>query len=414
MKYIIIGNGVAGVCAAETIRRLDQTGSMTMIADERFLPYCRPMISLVLEGSIPPEKLTIRKEDFYQKLAIEPVLGARVTHIDVDAGQVAIDQTSSAGVKAAFAFDKLLVATGADARPIRADGLELGNIFYMRHQAHVRAMLKTLGTTRKALVLGGGLVGFKAAYALIKRGLDVTMLIKSDYPLSMQVDEPAGELILDELAKHHLDVRVGVEVNAFDGNKLVKRAFLSDGSKVDCDMVVIGKGVLPALSFIPKDKIDVDLGILVNAHLETSVPGIFAAGDVAEYIDIARKEPWVNALWPEAVCQGRLAGMNMAGRRVPYKGSLSRNVIRIFDLDIMTCGLVNPPDDPAYRVISQANTRHPLYRKLVFKDDVLVGMAMVNDIEKGGLFVYLIQSETPVRMPKEAMLASGFNYKQLL
>ena len=106
--------------------------------------------------------------------------------------------------------------------------------------------------------------------------------------------------------------------------------------------------------------------------------------------------------------------MNMAGRRVPCKGSLGRNVIRIFDADVMTCGLVNPPDDPAYEIVSQKNSRKRLYRKLVFKNDVLTGMAMVNEIDQGGLLVSLIQSETPVRVAKEAMLSPSFNYGQLL
>jgi nitrite reductase (NADH) large subunit len=153
---------------------------------------------------------------------------------------------------------------------------------------------------------------------------------------------------------------------------------------------------------------------MVDEHLETTSPGIFAAGDVAEYVDIARKTPWVNAIWPEAVSQGRLAGMNMAGRPVACKGSLSRNVIRIFDVDVMTCGLVNPPADFDYQVISQINPGKSLYRKLVFRNDILAGMVMVNQVDQGGLFAALIQSETPVGIPKESMLNPGFNYKQLI
>ncbi len=414
MKYVIVGNGVAGVRAAETVRRMDAEGEITMIGDETFPPYCRPMISLVLEGAISPGKLAIRGDDFYEKLNIEPVLGSRVTGIDVDSKNVIIDETAGGGRKRTFSYDRLLIASGADARPIKAENSNLNNVFFMRHQAHVRGMLETLTGAKTALVLGGGLVGFKAAYGLMRRGLKVTMLIKSGYPLSMQVDEPAGKLILEELVGRGLDVRVGIEVNAFEGFKSVSGAHLSDGSFFQCDMVVVGKGVLPALSFAPKDKIKADLGIMVDEHLETSSPGIYAAGDVAEYVDIARKTPWVNAIWPEAVAQGVVAGMNMAGRRVSYKGSLGRNAIRIFDADVMTCGLVNPPDDPSFEVVSHMNFRKSLYRKLVFKEDVLVGMAMVNDIEQGGLFVSLIQSETPVRMSKEAMLSPGFNFKQLL
>jgi nitrite reductase (NADH) large subunit len=414
MKYIIIGNGIAGIHAAETIRQMDSDSGITMIGDETCLPYCRPMISLVLEGAISPEKLAIRNGDFYERLTIKPVLGKRVSHINVSDRQVIIDETLKGGEKTCFSFDKLLIASGADARPIKAEGLNLKNLFYMRGQADVFAMTEALTTAKRALVLGGGLVGFKAAYGLMKQGLNVVMLIKSGYPLSLQVDEPAGNLILRELVKHGLSVRIGTEVISFEGNTHVTKAHLSDGSVIDCDMVVIGKGVLPSLSFVPRDQIKVDLGIMVDEHLETSSPGIFAAGDVAEYVDIARKTPWVNAIWPEAVTQGRLAGMNMAGRPVVFKGSLSRNVIRIFDVDVMTCGLVNPPDDSDYQIINQLNTRKNLYRKLVFKKDILVGMVMVNQIDQGGLFTSLIQNEVPIRISKEAMLTSGFNYKQLI
>lgn len=414
MKYIVIGNGIAGIQAAETIRKMDSEGSITVIGDETYSPYCRPMISLVLEGVLSPEKLAIRGEDFYEKLHIEPVLGNRVTHIDVADRQVIIDETPKGGRKTSFSFDKLLIASGADARPIKADGLNLKNIFYMRGQEHVLKMLEPLTTAKSALVLGGGLVGFKAAYGLMKRGLEVTMLIKSGYPLSMQADEPAGNLILKELVKHGLKVFVGAEVSSFEGDRQVTGAHLTDNSFIKCDMVVIGKGVLPSLSFVPRDQIKVDLGIMVDEHLETSSSEIYAAGDVAEYVDIARKTRWVNAIWPEAVNQGRLAGMNMAGRPVSLKGSLSRNVIRIFDVDVMTCGLVNPPADSDHQVISQINPRKSLYRKLVFKNDILVGMVMVNQVDQGGLFAALIQSEIPVRIPKESMLSSGFNYKQLI
>lgn len=417
MKYVIIGNGVAGIQAVESIRRLDSTASITLIGDEKELPYCRPMISLLLEGAITAEKLVIRTADFYKKRNIEPVLGERVTRIDPDSRIVTVGGSSNGGRALSISYDKLLIASGADARPLKVDGNGLKNIFYMRKHSHVQAMLKSINAPQKinnTVVLGGGLVGFKAAYGLMKRGLKVTMLITSDYPLAMQVDETAGRLIRDELMAHGLDVRLGIEVTAFDGQSRLKTAHLSDGGTIECDMAIIGKGVLPAVSFIPKDKIEVDLGIRVNPYLETSVPGIYAAGDVAELTDIARKIPWVNAIWPEAAGQGRVAGMNMAGRKVDYKGSLSRNVMRIFDLDIMTCGVVNPPNVSAYAQFSHFEPRRKLYRKLVFKKDTLVGVVMVNAIENGGVLVSLIQSEMPIRIEKRKLLDTYFNVKQLL
>jgi NAD(P)H-nitrite reductase large subunit len=248
----------------------------------------------------------------------------------------------------------------------------------------------------------------------MRRGIRVTQLIRSDYPLSMQVDRTAGELILSELVQKGLDVRVGVTAEAFCGGGRVESARLSDGSELGCDMVVIGKGVLPALSFVPRDRIDVDLGILVDAHMETSVPGIYAAGDAAEFFDIARKTRWVNAIWPEAVIQGRTAGMNMAGRPVALRGSLSRNVIRIFDMDILTGGWVDPPESEGCRVIRRIDRRSGTYRKLVLDGDRLAGVVMVNHIEQGGLLISLIQRQAPLGFPAEKLLSAGLNYRQLL
>lgn len=408
MEYVIIGNGIAGISAAEMIRQMDAEGTITLIGDETFPPYCRPMISMVLEGSVGHDRLPIRPADFYDRLRIKPVLGNRVTSVEPRNRKIMIQGEKS------IPYDKLLIATGADPRPIKADNLHLKNIFYMRTQEHVHGMLEAVPSARKALVLGGGLVGFKAAYGLLHRGIKVTMLIRSGYPLSMQVDPRAGQMIQDELVQRGLEVQVETHVIGFDGNGRVQRAYLSDGTELDCDIVVIGKGVTPAHSFVPKEDIQLDLGILVNRHLETTAPNIYAAGDVAELVDIARNTRWVNAIWPEAVSQGRIAGMNMAGCKVDYKGSLSRNVIRIFELDVMTAGIVNAPHEGQYEIISSEDRHRQTYRKLVFLDDRLVGMTLVNAVNQGGILVALMQSEAPVKIPKEKILSPSFNYRQLL
>jgi NAD(P)H-nitrite reductase large subunit len=409
MKYVIIGTGVAGVSAAEAIRQIDPDGPITMIGDETERPYCRPMISLVLEGAMGPEALPIRTAAFYADNKITPILGSRVTAIDVT------EKTVRCASGQTLPYDRLLIASGADPRPIKAQGLHLSGISYMRHQGHIRSMLGALPEAKSALVLGGGLVGFKAAYGLLKRGLHVVMLIRSGYPLSMQVDETAGKMVREELVRHGLEVHVGTQVTAFEGNRRVQAAYVADGRTIVCDMVVIGKGVLPALSFVPREHIDVDLGVLVGSRMETSVAGIYAAGDVAEGVDIARKTRWVNAIWPEAVIQGRIAGMNMAGRGVNGKGSLSRNVMRIFDMDVLTAGLVAPPpDDTGCEVITRLDKRRKLYRKLIFRGDRLIGLVMVNQIEHGGVLMNLIYSGLPVSIPRQRLLEPGFNVSQVM
>ncbi len=330
MKYLIIGNGIAGISASEAIRELDHDAELVMVGNETFLPYSRPMISHVLEGSQPHDKLPIRSKSFYASLNITPILGDRVETVDV--------KNCCAQLKngAQFSYDRLLIASGADPRPLTAEGMDLGNIFYMRTEADVRKQLAAIPEAQHAVVIGGGLVGFKAAYGLLKRGLTVTMLITSGYPLSRQVDRVAGKMILSVLTGKGLRVETGISVTGFEGSGVVAAAVTDTGKRIACELVIIGKGVLPAHGFIPKDHIKTDLGIVVNQHMETTVPGIYAAGDVAESIDIARQCPWVNAIWPEAAIQGRIAGLNMAGRAVAFAGSLSRNVMRVYDLDALS------------------------------------------------------------------------------
>jgi NAD(P)H-nitrite reductase large subunit len=362
----------------------------------------------VLDGSLSPDSLAVRSGRFYDDLRIEPILGKRATGIDPE------NRTVEIGSDAVISYDKLLIASGADARRIRIPGADLDGVFYMRNERHVRQIVRAIPDAGHALVFGGGLVGFKAAYGLLHRGLKTTMLIKSGYPLSMQTDETAGKIILDELLRRGMNVRTGTDAVAFEGNRKVSTAVLSDGTSLPCDLAVIGKGVRPALSFVPRSLIPTDLGILVDDHMETGVPGVYAAGDVAETEDIARKTRWVNAIWPEAVNQGRIAGLNMAGRAVPYKGSLSRNTIRIFDLDVMSGGVFTPPSDDSYRILTSRQSLRNTYRKLVFRDDTLAGMIMINDIEQGGVLLSMIQNKTRIRISEEALLEPSFNYGKLI
>ncbi|MFW5875062.1 MAG: FAD-dependent oxidoreductase, partial [bacterium] len=177
----------------------------------------------------------------------------------------------------------------------------------------------------------------------------------------------------------------------------------------------IGKGVFPARGFVPAGRIDTDAGILVDQYMNTSDESVYAAGDVAEYFDLSRQKHWVNAIWPEAVSQGRVAGMNMAGQPVSYRGSLSRNVIRIFDTDVMSAGRVSKRDvDDSCRTAEAFDPRRKTYRKLVFKGDILVGFVMVNRVEQGGVLTSLVQSRMPVDISERCLLDPNFNVSRLM
>lgn len=407
-NYLILGNGVAGINAAEAIRALDPDGAITIIAAEESPPYSRPMISMLLAGQVKPEQLPIRGPDYYDQMKITALIGQRAVELDPAAGVVTTDQGQQ------VPYDKLLIATGADPRPIKAEGASLGNIFYMRTRGDVQAMIDGLAGVSKALVLGGGLVGFKAAYGLMKRGVEVTMLIRSGHPLSMQLDARAGQMIQRELEDNGLEVRVDIEIEEFLGNGRVRKARLSDGSTQDCQMVVVGKGVLPAVGFLPREAIKVDLGIPVDEHLRTALDNVYAAGDVAEAADRVRGRPWVNAIWPVAVEQGRAAGANMAGRPVAYGGSMGRNVMRVMGLDVLTGGLATAPDGDGIHSYSRFDPRRRTYRRLVMREDRLVGATLVGNIEQGGVLLSLISRGAPLTVDPARLLEPSFNYATIL
>ncbi len=386
MRYLIIGNGIAGTSAAETIRKIDAECSITVVSREETIPYSRPLISYLVSGELDRNDIIIRSSDFYEKLKIDVYLGKSVEKVDIEKRQVFLASGEF------LRWDRLLVATGADPRMMDVEGRDLRNIFVLRNIGDAFGIVEScLSGAKKAAVLGGGLVGFKAAYGLLKRGIDVSIFITSPYPLSQVADERSGKLIKETLENHGLKVEVGKSVKKFEGNRgKVCGALLNDSSFVEFDLVVVAKGVKPVVGFLKESGVEINRGVVVNDFLESNISGIYAAGDVAEAPDMVWAENRINAIWPVAVEQGKIAAFNMVGLRTRYPGSLGRNVIRIFDLDFMSGGIVNPPSSGKYEILSRFDRLSKKYKKLVLKDDRLVGIALANCVEQGGVLLNLI------------------------
>lgn len=408
MRHVIVGNGIAGLTAAETIRRLDPNSSITMIAGETFPPYCRPMIALLVEGAVEEGHLILREERFYRELEINARIGQWAEELDLSNRVV----RTSEGEK--IPFDALLIATGAN--PVRPplEGLELEGIFFMRNRRDAGMISSAAHRATRGVVIGGGLVGLKAAHALRGRGVEVTLVERLPHLLPFIVDARAGEMVQAEAEKIGIQVITSAQVKGFEGARWVSGAVLEDGTAISCEMVVVAAGVRPALSFVRPDQILVNTGLVVDEFLETSAPGIYAAGDVAEVMDVVRGRNRVIPIWPEAVAQGRVAGLNMAGEKRAYPGAMARNVLRFEGMDLLSGGIIEPENGERLRIIETEDRRARTYRRWVLDRDRLVGAVMVNAVEQGGVVLSLIRRGLPLDLPARLLADPLFNFSQLL
>lgn len=400
MRYVIIGNSAAGVFAAETIRSLDKAGRIEIISDERYPAYARCLTSYYLAGQMSDEQMTIRNEDFYANSEIVLNTGQKVTGIDAVERQVRTDNGH------VYGYDKLLIATGAS--PVMPDipGVGMKGVFGLRTLDDAKGIAACAGQGGHAVVMGGGFVSLKAAYALMKAGLSVTCIVSSGQILSQMLDREAAQILGDLLISHGLDIKFHADADEISGEEkggeMVTRGVrLTTGETIPADVVIIGKGVTPNTGFLPGSGVDIDRGILVNEYLETTVPDIYAAGDVAQGVDILTGQKSINAIWPNAAEQGTAAGRNMAGSPAVYEGSMSMNSADFFGLSTIAAG--NPKaEGDGYEVV-KLFPGHNLYRRLVFKGDKLIGYIMVGNTGRAGILTSLIREGVPLGGAKEEL-----------
>ncbi len=408
MDHVIIGNGIAGITAAQSIRHFDPTSSITVIGCERFPPYCRPMISMLVEGSIEERDLVLKEEQFFDDLKIEAKIGQRVEEIDTKNRVVHTD----AGEK--ISFDALLIATGADPLRLEVEGHGLDGIFFLRNREDAKNIAVAAKRSTKAVIVGGGLVGLKAAHALTKRGLRVTIIEKLSHLLPMMLDERAGKRVEEEAEKIGIQVITSASVSKFVGGSNLREVVLDSGRKIECEMAIVAAGVRPAVSFLDPDEISINKGVVVDEFLQSNVEGIYAAGDVAEVRDVVSARHRLTPIWPEAATQGRIAGLNMVGHKVRYEGAMPRNVIRFEGIDLFSAGLLDFGSKGNLRSVQWEDFRTNCYRRFLLDGDRLVGAIMVNDIEQAGVVASLIRKRTPIAVPERLLVDPLFNFSKLL
>ncbi|WP_139795741.1 NAD(P)/FAD-dependent oxidoreductase [Desulfocicer vacuolatum] len=412
-QYVIIGASAAGIAAAQSIRRHDKTAKIVMVSDEKTKPYFRVMLSFVLAGTIGGDKLSMASEGYLTELGITFICGKKALGIDAAKNQVHMDDATR------LDYDALLLATGSRPRELDIPGLDKKGIYYFRTRKDMEGVRAIAANATRAVVIGGGLVGIKVSDALCSLGIKVCMMVTSDKVLSQTADPETADVVLNILKSRGLTVQSGVSLLAFQGRgDCVERVLTDTGERISCDLVVIGKGV------VPNAGLAVDFpgggagsghqdGIETDGYLTTSVPNIFAAGDVAKSRDIATGISETHAIWPVAVEQGRTAGCNMCGIKTPYEGALNRNAFHIGDSYVITGGLFNPGSGDGCDIHVYHHPQKGFHHRLVTRNDRIVGMAFVNDTAAAGKVLAMIQRKQKLSALPVDILSPGFDFNRL-
>ena len=311
--FVIVGANLAGGRAAQALRKEGFDGRLILIGAEPDPPYERPPLSKeFLRGESPKEKLFIVPPAFYDENDIELRLGVEAKRVDAQERAVELDSGER------VSFDALLLATGGRARALPIPGADLEGVYYLRHVGDSEGIAAELQEGRRLVVIGAGFIGSEVAASARMKGLDVTVLEIAPVPLERALGRELGGIFAEIHRDHGVDLRTGEGVERFEGAQRVERVIATSGAAIDCDLVVIGVGIVPNTEIAEGAGIAVDNGIVVDEYCQTDVDGIFAAGDVANFYSPILDERLRIEHWANAQSQGRAAALNMLGRKEPY------------------------------------------------------------------------------------------------
>jgi NAD(P)H-nitrite reductase large subunit len=412
-KYVILGASAAGIGAVEAIREADPVGTLTVITDEACSHYSRPMISDFVSGKADLKKVDCRNEDFWKENNVEAILGKKATAINFDEKIVQLE----GGEK--IPYEKLLIATGGKPFVPKMEGSDKDGVFTFTtlKDAQILATKISSINAKSAVVIGAGLIGISVTEALVKRGLKVTMVELQDKILSLLLDPKGSDIVEMVVRKAGVNIITGQSVQKIigkpDNDSAVGGVILTKGDQVPCDIVVVAIGVVPRVELVAGTAVKTNRGIVVDSMMQTSVPDVYASGDVAEAYDFVLNQNRLLPLWPLAVLEGQVAGCNMAGKKSTYAGGTNMSSLKYFGIPVVSVGLANPKDDPTLEVLVKSDPERNVYKKLVLKNNVIIGMTLVNSVERAGILFYLMKNAVNVKKLKQQLLEDDFGWAAL-
>ncbi len=412
-KYVIVGASAAGLGAVEAIREVDPVGTITVITEENCSHYSRPMISDFVSGKADFKKIDCRTEDFWRENNVEAIIGKKATAINLNEKTVQLEN----GEK--IAYEKLLLATGGKPFVPKTEGLDKDGVFTFTtidDAQRVAAKIDAINA-KAAVVIGGGLIGISITEALLKRGLKVTMVELQDKILSLLLDAKGSDIMEAVIRKAGVDIITGQSVQKIIGklgnDDIVGGVLLTKGGQVACDLVIMAIGVVPRIELVTGSAVKTNRGIVVDNMMQTSMQDVYAGGDVAEAYDFILNQNRLLPLWPLAVLEGQVAGYNMAGKPAVYAGGTNMSSLKYFGVPVVSVGLANPKEDPTLEVLVKLDLEHNVYKKLVLKNNIILGITLVNSIERAGILYYLMKNAVNVKRFKQQLLEDDFSWATL-
>jgi nitrite reductase (NADH) large subunit len=369
MRYLIIGNGVSGITSAELIRERDIESEITVITEEKYPYYARPQLIEFLAGNIKKEEIFFYTDEWYKSKKINVILEERVLRIDIAKKEVETD-------KGKYNYDKLLFASGAKPQIPPLENVNVEGVFTLRNLDDALNILSYIEGKETVILLGCGLLGLETGRALYQRGLKIIGLEFFPRLLPRQLDDEGSKVLQNIIrSKFGFSFYLGVKAKkVLKNNEKFVGIELEDGRIIHGDLLIISAGIIPKVEFAKNSGINVNKGIVVNNYMETNVEGIFAVGDCVEH------QGRIYGIIPACLDQAKVAVENIMGRKVEYKGTIPLNSLKVTGVDLTSIGEINPEGE-GYEV-KVYKDKEGFYRKLVFKDDKLVGAILLGDKRK--------------------------------
>lgn len=390
-KYLIIGNGIAGLSAAKEIRVNDPDGRIIMVTSEPYLTYYRVKLTEILSQEINESSLLVNKENWYEDNKIEVLLNKTVKKIDTDNNYVILFDDSIIN------YNKLLIATGSHPFIPPIKGRDKNGVFALRTIKDVEEVQFYCIQCETFSVIGGGLLGLEAAWSLKKLGKKVNVLEYSSYLLNRQLDEELGSKLKNKLVKEGIKVYTGSRIMEIEGVANVTGIIVNDGEVIKTDGVLISSGVRPNLSIIADSPILYDKGIIVDKHLKTNMDNVYAAGDVVEINGM------VAGLWTTSNEQGRIAGANMSGKDLEYSYPKLFSTLRIGDIQVFSAGNITDYD----QVYEYKDDEKEVHHKIFVKARNIVGAILFGDLKEMNVLRNAVFKHTTI----DDYLSNGLSFK---